>query len=262
MKRFYIVIFMLTVGAYCAAQNSAKSGLTISLDEYFEADSTDATFVSLKAKPHYVNSSLQSKSLMIDNILSIRGRKLAYVYYDHKREIWGKDAANNLVRLDTIDLNSISELKMALGESQKLVKHPWFVYFGGQGMFNSDYLNLAFNVRAGFFLLSEKWDLALSQGFSLSSAGENETFNIPIGLSSKYYFPTTFKGQRISPYLGAGIAYSYMSDADIDEWQPDYSALAGVSWALGPGSLDLGLQYGKLSKFGISIGYTFFPWRK
>jgi hypothetical protein len=151
-----------------------------------------------------------------------------------------------------------------VGESQKLVKHPWFVYFGGQGMFNSDYLNLAFNARIGFFLLLDKWDLALSQGWNVSNTGEESitTINIPIGLSSKYYFPMTVKEQRISPYLGGGIAYSYMSDADTEEWQPDYSALAGLSWALGPGSLDLGLQYGKLSKFGISIGYTFFPWSK
>ncbi|MDR1169459.1 MAG: hypothetical protein LBK97_01325 [Prevotellaceae bacterium] len=267
MKRFYIVIFMLTVSAYCAAQNNGiGNGLAISFDRYFETDSTGAASIILNAKPDYVNMSKQSKLFVIDNLLSVRNRKLAYVYYNHKREIWGKDASNNLDLLDTIDLNSISELKTALRESQKLVKHPWFVYFGGQGMFNSDYLNLACNARVGFFLLLEKWDLALSQGWNISSAGENVTINIPIGLSSKYYFPTTIKGQRISPYLGGGIGYTYVSAYDsmseTEELQTDLSALAGVSWALGPGSLDVGLQYGKVSKFGISIGYTFFPWRK
>jgi opacity protein-like surface antigen len=274
MKRFYTVIFMLMIGSYCAAQNnSIGNELARQFDKYFEMDSISATFISLKAKPAYVNTSVQIKSL-IDNLLSIQNRKLAYVRYAHKRDIWGRNAANTLVLLDSIDLNNnnSSELRTAASESQKLVKHPWFIYFGGQGMFNSDYVNVAFNVRAGFFLLLNKWDLALSHGLNVSDTGEGGalTINVPIGLSSKYYFPTTIKSQRISPYLGAGIAYAYVRTDNYisehynteEEWQPDYSALAGLSWALGPGSLDLGLQYGKLSKFGVSIGYTFFPWRK
>jgi outer membrane protein W len=110
----------------------------------------------------------------------------------------------------------------------------------------------------------DKWDLALS----LALSEDDIEVNIPIGLSSKYYFPTTIKGERISPYLGGSIGYTYvsaydsMSDTETSGWQADNSILAGVSWALGPGSLDVGVEYSKVSNFAVTVGYTFFPWRK
>jgi opacity protein-like surface antigen len=265
MKRLYIIIFALIAGHYCAAQQSGQNELAISFNNYFESDSTTETSVNLNAKQGYIDASMQTKQFIIDNILSMRGKKVAYVSYGHKREIWGKDATQTLKLLDAIDMNS-SNLNEVVKESQKLIRHPWFFYFGGQGMFNSEYLNFSFNARIGFFLLLDKWDLALSQGLNISGAEDNITTNISIGLSSKYYFPMTIKGQRISPYLGGGIGYAYvsaydsMSDTDTEELQADYSVLAGVSWALGPGSLDAGIQYGKVSDFVITIGYTFFPW--
>jgi opacity protein-like surface antigen len=270
MKRIYIIMFVLTIGHHCSAQQSGQNEWGISFNNYFEVDSTSEASVNLYAKPYYINTSWQSKLFVIDNILSMREKKVVYVSYGHKREIWGKDARQTVRLLDTLDMNTI-RLKDAVQGSQKLIRHPMFFYFGGQSMLNSDYLNFSFNVRMGFFLLLNKWDLALSQGLNISDTGEGgtTTINVPIGLSSKYYFPKTIKGQRISPYLGGGIGYayvhteSYVSDYNTEEeWQPDYSALAGVSWALGPGSLDIGIQYGKVSKFGISIGYTFFPGRK
>jgi opacity protein-like surface antigen len=265
MKRFYIIIFALAAGHYCAAQQSGQNEWAISFNNYFESDSTTETSVNLYAKQGYIDASMQTKQFIIDNILSMRNKKVAYVSYGHKREIWGKDATQTIRLLDTLDMNS-NNLKEVVKESQRLVKHPWFFYFGGQGMFNSDYLNFSFNARIGFFLLLNKWDLALSQGLNAGEAGENNMVNISIGLSSKYYFPMTVKGQRISPYLGGGIGYTYvsaydsMSDAETNGWQADYSVLAGVSWALGPGSLDVGIQYGEVSKFAITAGYTFFPW--
>jgi hypothetical protein len=259
MKRFYIVILMLVIGRHCVAQGN--NSLVISLDEYFETDSISATSVHLTAKPYYINMSMQSKTFVIDNILSLRNKKIAYVRYGHKREIWGKNASNTTILLDNIDLNN-SILRKPETESQKLLKHPWFLYFGGQGTFNPQYTNISSDARAGFFLLLNRWDLALSLGWSIMDSGENFMANMPIGLSSKYYFPMTFKDQRISPYFGGGIGYTYMENDNSTEWQFDLSALAGISWAVGPGSLDLGLQYGKVSKFGVTIGYTFFPWGK
>jgi hypothetical protein len=267
MKRFYIIIFALAIGHYCSAQENGQNEWAILFNRYFESDSTTETSVNLYAKQGYIDASTQTKQLIIDNILSSKNRKVAFIYYGDRREIWGKDATQTVKLLDTLDINS-SNLGEVMKESQKLVKHPMFFYFGGQGMFNSGYINLSLNARIGFFLLLNKWDLALSQGWYISDSEENSTISIPIGLSSKYYFPTTIKGERISPYLGGGIGYSYMNvytsevDTYAEEWQPDYSVLTGVSWALGPGSLDVGLQIGKVSNFAITVGYTFFPWRK
>jgi hypothetical protein len=261
-KRFYAIIFALVAGHYCAAQQSGQNEWAISFSNYFESDSTTKISVNLYAKPYYMSASWQSKSFVIDNIMSMRNKKVAYVSYGHRREVWGKDATQTVRLLDTLDMSS-SNLKEVVKESQKLIRHPWFFNFGGQGMFSSEYLNLSSNARIGFFLLLDKWDLALSQGWSVSGNIEEEVISgFFTGLSSKYYFPmtisTTIGKQRISPYLGGGISYAY--DDSMEEWQIDLSALAGVSWALGPGSLDIGIQYGKVSKFALTAGYTFFPW--
>jgi hypothetical protein len=185
---------------------------------------------------------------------------VAFVSYGHKREIWGKDATQTVKLLDSLDLNNSHNLEDVVAESQRLVKHPWFVYFGGQTMFSTETFMLSLNSRIGFFLLLNRWDMALStaMNYSYIDDGDNNTFYIPIGLTSKYYFPMTVKKQRISPYVGGGI--EYVLDGNEGEEQFNFPVLAGVSWALGPGSFDLGIQYGKVSKFGINIGYTFFPW--
>jgi hypothetical protein len=189
----------------------------------------------------------------------MRKKKVAYVSYGHKREIWGKDATQTVKLLDTLDMNN-SNLKEIMKESQRLIRHPWFFYFGGQSMFTTENINIAFNVRGGCFLLMNRWDVALSlaMNYAYNNGDDNNIFHIPIGLASKYYFPMTVKKQRISPYLGIGI--DYVLDGNAGEEQINLSALAGVSWALGPGSLDVGIQYGKVSKFALTAGYTFFPW--
>jgi hypothetical protein len=192
----------------------------------------------------------------------MRNKKVAYISYGHKREIWGKDATNTLILLDTIDLNH-SDVRKVVKESQKLIKHPWFVYFGGQGNFNSETFNLMLSVRIGFFLLKDCWDLALSETFSASEIGTTSE----LGILSKVYYP--IRKYKISPYIGAGLSFVYtgydngQEGLDFDYIEDTYwnsTLLLGVNWYIAPGSLDIGIQYGKVSKFAITIGYTFFPW--
>ncbi|MDR1348794.1 MAG: hypothetical protein LBJ63_10320 [Prevotellaceae bacterium] len=261
MKKFYIIILALAVGHYCTAQQSGQNELVIPFNNYFESDSTTETSVNLNAKQGYIDASMQTKQFIIDNVLSSRNRKVAFISYGDIREIWGKDAYGNTVLLDSINMNS-SNFGKIRENSQKLIKHPWFFYFGGQGMYTPETSgNIAFNARVGFFLLLNKWDLALSLSLShTTNHGGDDMGYIPIGLTSKYYFPMTVKKQRISPYLGGGI--EYVADITNGEKQINFPILAGVSWALGPGSLDVGVQYGKTSKFTATAGYTFFPWRK
>jgi hypothetical protein len=254
MKRLYIIIFALIAGHYCAAQQSGQNDWTISFNNYFESDSTSETSVNLYAKPYYSNTSWQSKSFVIDNILSMRNKKVAYVSYGHKREIWGKDATQTVRLLDTLDMNS-NNLKGIERESQKLIKHPWFFYFGGQSNFNSETFSLMLSARIGFFLLKDRWDLALSETFSVSETGATSE----LGILSKVYYP--IKKYKISPYIGTGLSLVYTGYDNGQEytentyWAP--TLLWGISWYVGHGSLDVGMQYGKTSKFAVTVGYTF-----
>jgi hypothetical protein len=254
MKKFYILIFALIIGHYCVAQQSGQNEWTLSFNNYFESDSTSKTSVNLYAKPYYINTSWQSKSFVIDNILSMRNRKVAYVSYGDKREIWGKDAAQTVKLLDTLDMNSRNLKDVVMG-SQKLIKHPWFFYFGGQSNFNSETFSLILSARVGFFLLKDRWDLALSGSFS----GSDTNVTLESGILSKVYYP--IKKYKISPYVGAGLSLVYTEyNNGVDYTSDTYWAptlLWGISWYVGPGSLDLGMQYGKISKFAMTVGYTF-----
>jgi hypothetical protein len=187
----------------------------------------------------------------------MRNKKVAYVSYGHKREIWGKDATQTVKLLDTLDMNS-NNLKSVKRESQKLIKHPWFFYFGGQSNFNSETFSLMSSARIGFFLLKDCWDLALSETLSVSETGATSES----GILSKVYYP--IKKYKISPYIGAGLSLVYTGYDNGQEYiENTYwtsMLLWGISCYVGPGSLDIGMQYGKTSEFAVTVGYTFFPW--
>ncbi|MDR1883463.1 MAG: hypothetical protein LBR26_11890 [Prevotella sp.] len=253
MKKLYTILLVLATGYCCSAQPAATDNPSF-LNGYFKSYTVGATSVHLYADSLYSMVSPQSKLLVIDNILIRLNKRIAFVSYGSKREIWGKDASNTVVVLDTLDMNRV-HLERTIDNAQKLIKHPWFFYYGGQGMFSKDAGSFSANLRVGSFLLLDRWDIALSQSFNVGS----ETASLSTGIMSKYYFPMEIKQQRIAPYLGSGVSFMY--DDSGGSGQFNFSILAGVSWALGPGSLDTGLQYGNASGFSATVGYTFFPWR-
>ena len=74
---------------------------------------------------------------------------------------------------------------------------------------------------------------------------------------SKVYFPV--RKYNISPYVGLGISYAVTYDENwtltTSSWNiPLY---LGISWYVGPGSLDLGFQISDNTAF--MVGYTFSP---
>jgi hypothetical protein len=73
-----------------------------------------------------------------------------------------------------------------------------------------------------------------------------------IGLASKFYYP--IKKHNISPSLGAELAVTIPAEGEI-AFTP--YLLAGVSWYVGPGSLDAGLRIGSSSM--LMFGYTLIP---
>jgi len=156
--------------------------------------------------------------------------------------------------LDTWDLNN----PYAKTEQRLLqtTKHQWFVYAGGNANFNADDFNLFFNARSGCFLWKNIWDLAAT-----SSIGVNDVSSFSIGLMSRVHYPITVKEKYyISPYVGLGVSYILLGSESIC----DIPIYTGISWFIGPGSLDLGCQFsnnitpaGYAFNYTITLGYTF-----
>lgn len=115
-------------------------------------------------------------------------------------------------------------------------------------------INGALNARLGFFLLRNRWDLAASVTEQLSGniEDENPSMLTSVGLASKFYFP--MKKHNLSPNLGAELAVTIPAEG-VMSFTPSF--LAGVSWYVGPGSLDAGLRIGSSSM--LMLGYTLIP---
>ena len=262
MKHFYITIILLLAGyCDCHAQNSYN--FSISFNDYFERLSDD-THLNLYAKAAYETLPMEEKTLILRKVFATQKKdKFIVVHYKNQREVWYKDASGKPILLDAVDLD-IDAQKILESKTERLVKHPLFMYWGGQGSFTSDEFNLYSSSRIGFFLLANRWDLALSPMFSITS--DDQTFGI--GLVSKFYLPIEkyeeryiflkkLRNKRIYPYVGGGITRTISATEGGAVWTTDLFVLTGVNWYFGPGSFDIGLQYGNMSKFTVMVGYVF-----
>lgn len=64
---------------------------------------------------------------------------------------------------------------------------------------------------------------------------------------------------RLSPYIGleGGYYANFFQKTRTDSW--NINGLIGISWLIGPGSLDFGIQSGRQEYFAATIGYSFCP---
>lgn len=216
----------------------------------------------------YAAMDQNKKSVILVIALKNWAGDIVFVHSGYIREIWKKDQQTGTVALiGHWDLNNAEMYKYLPKTLQTTKYHPWFFYVGGQTHFNSDNLSLMLSTRIGAFLFKDRWDLAISASVSISESELQEIYNIEIGPVSKLYFP--IRKYNISPYIGGGVAYVY-SGFNMDTSAIDYGlsdigssttnywrtmALLGISWYVGPGSLDVGTQFGDY--FSLTLGYTF-----
>ena len=267
MKKIYILILACVIGQSVFAQNnveSFKQMISAHYDNYFEKAELQNGHIWLYATNDFLAMPAEKKQMLLETIFAKWESGLIIISYGYQRELWKKDSAkNSMSKIDNWNMNSMTFVKVSEDrQSQRLGLYSWFVNFGGQLSWISGddpNVNLGFSSRVGSFLLKNKWDLALSNSFSI--AGDVLTFEM--GPTSRVYFP--IKEKKINPYVGLGLSYvwtdTYIFDGYNDEyivstsWNP--SLLLGVSYFIGPGSLDFGLQISE--NFSATIGYTFMP---
>lgn len=264
MKRAYIIIIVLLTGTSFLkgqVQNTEfetfKSDVSTKFREYFsDAGKDQSGQFRLTATLNYSQMSASKRKDVMSSLLRSRPATLVIVHLGSQRELWAWNSeAGNAGQLDAWDLNPAPATSSAEEAQPEIAKHPWFFYIGGaQQMDSNKNLNGALNVRVGFFLLRDKMDLAVSLSELLSGnlEAESASMTTSIGLASKYYL--VIKNSRMRPNLGAELAVSIPSGGST-ALTP--SALAGISWFVGPGCFDAGLRVGSSSM--LLFGYTFIP---
>ena len=242
MKKIYIIIVFL----------GTMSGYSQDTTYFYSIENGKNGTLVIHAKTAYQNLSVEERENIIYQSFNGMAFDFLQVYYGSKRELWKKDQ-NSLSLLDSMDMNNPDLRKYIVAKQGKLTAYPIFIYVGAQGSFNYNMYNFYYNFRFETFLLKNHWDAA----FSLSLGLNDGNFSVNIGGASKYYFPFKIKTHNLSVYAGLQASYIYNDGSEYPSHDWDVSGMIGMSWYVGPGSLDFGIQSGKVSNFTTTIGYTF-----
>jgi len=266
MKRVYLFLaFIIFISEQAFSQNGPdmlsqfRTEILPQYHAYFKsAELNQSGQLVLLADTPYLSLTRDEKKSLMDKLSKSWQGSLIIVSHDGKNELWSwNNDTSKSIQLDSWDLNAASVQKPVTETLSKTALHPWFVYVGGLWQYNSSrYLTVALNSRIGFYLLRNRVDFAwtLSFGGSGYDTAKINT-NLSYGVMSKVYFP--IKKVRISPNVGVSLENNVYYTEGQSTSSASASALAGISWFVGKGSLDLEFKYGK--EFTTMIGYTFYP---
>ena len=183
------------------------------------------------------------------------------VRFKYTREIWIiREGVASLV--SSMDIENFDPFRWQKFTDQVYSKCDFFTYYGLSMDFNLSHFAISFSGRTGCFFFKRFWDLSVNYSYSISTFGSMNTSALSISLMTKFYpfFKTTvFLNHHISPYVGVEGGYyaTFVDRKRNDSW--DLNGHIGVSWQVGPGSLDFGIQSGRQNLFAATIGYSFCP---
>lgn len=264
MKQLQTLLVTILLGTQLAfAQSSVKleSFRDKVLPQYStffnQALLTENGRLNLTAVDKYILLPADSKKGVMLNITNAWRDSLVVVHYGSKSELWGWNTSTGARLLDEWDSALPPAAYLPAAKAPDMILHPWFVYLGGQLMFDSQKnINISLNTRLGFFLLLNRWDLATTLSAGLS--GNADAAGTPysnIGVMSRVHFP--IKKSGISPNIGGEISLASFGDT-----QPAFtpSLVLGISWFVGFGRLDIGIKIGDITS-GTG-GYSMYPGMK
>lgn len=138
-------------------------------------------------------------------------------------------------------------------ELKRKGKTKVFYYVGGMLNGGNGSTSYSLNLRSGTYLYENLLDasVTLNLGGNKPEEGESQ-FTGDVGIDSRAYLPFRIKDVNLAPYAGAGVSWSFAPESYFE-----LRLLAGGCWFVGPGSFDIGLQYGTKSDFSLTLGYTF-----
>lgn len=264
MKKLFILL-LLVVPSFMMSKAQPASGkletfrtqVLPAYSTYFgSADLTEGGHLHLTALDSYIQLSPSARKSVMDNLLKSWQEPLVMVSYGSVNELWGRDTDGvRSLLLDSWDSNPrVPESKPA---TTKTPAHPWFCYAGYHFQYDSEKnINLALNTRIGFFLLLNRWDLAVTfTGSAFGNVDADPAVKASLGLMSRVYFP--IPELKISPNIGGNLAWESIIVNDEITKKATPSLLTGISWFVGPGSFDIGVTINKEPT--VMVGYTFVP---
>lgn len=170
---------------------------------------------------------------------------------DQQRELW-VNTGNGVGMIERWNNDSLQIERYLPLELKRQGFTKVFYYVGGMLNGGKGYLNISTNLRFGTYLYKNLVDASITMNIGTNRTDEESKFAGDLGIDSRVYLPFRIKKINLAPYAGAGISWSFAPESYFEA-----RFLAGGCWFVGPGSFDIGLQYGIESGFGATLGYTF-----
>ena len=207
----------------------------------------------LMTNSDYESLSTMQKQNVLDKVAQ------EFVGYDitvygggQQRELW-LNYGNGLKMIERWNNDSLKIEDYLPLELKRQGKTKVFYYVGGMLNGGNGSTSYSLNLRGGTYLYENLLDASVTLNIGGNKPEEGESqFTGDVGIDSRAYLPFRIKDVNLAPYAGAGISWSFAPESYFE-----LRLLAGGCWFVGPGSFDIGLQYGTKSDFALTLGYTF-----
>ncbi|MBR3987296.1 MAG: hypothetical protein IKK04_09080 [Bacteroidales bacterium] len=257
MKKTKILCLLIMAVLMCgtaAAQNRKYKSLNDStVVKYMRGGYVKDGKLLLMASDAYSSLDLNQKKEVLNKIARDFPNLDITVYANgHRREVWIAGASVIPIEQwdnDDLQLENYQPLELKRSGDSKV-----FYYVGGSFNKGENYSNGSLNLRGGTYLYKNTLDISATLGIGYVGMSDTSHFSGNIGIDSRYYLPYKPKAINLSPYAGAGVAWTFAPSAYFE-----LRMLAGCCWFIGQGSLDFGLQYGIKSGVTFNVGFTFRP---
>lgn len=206
----------------------------------------------LVANGDYLNLTLDQRREVIEQVANVFPNYDIQMHLgEQKRELWIATEDDflyfGLWDNDSLQLDDYNRLEL-----NRQGRTKFFCYVGGAMSGTRKNGDGSLSIRGGSYLFKDILDASATLNVGYTITGRKVQFASDISLASRVYWPLQIKSIRLAPNIGAGISW-IMAPKKYFEFQ----ILAGTSWFVGSGSVDLGMQYGIKRGFSLSIGYTF-----
>lgn len=253
MRKIFLLIILLTT-IVSAIQAQVENEVVVDhevLNQLFYNGELKDSILTLKARHGYAELDDENKTKAITLFMQ-RFNVCNVVVHSSKGqcELW-QNRKGDAVLIDTWNSNSLDIDNYIRKEDRSKKYGRWFYYVGGSFNGTKESSTGSLNLRGGSFLYKDIIDAAATFNLGYSKV-VSASFAGDLGLSSRAYWP--IRKLSLSPYLGVGISWSFAPSMYFE-----FQAFTGVSWFVGPGSLDVGFRYGIKSSWAITIGYSFHP---
>lgn len=248
--RHNIILFLIAM--FVAAQLAHAEDTPVRTNEeaaafFSKANVLDSTLI-LVAKEKFTKSDSNVQTQILQYMLDLSGTRRAVVESDSISSVWFPSNGALTFNEWNTARNQIGQYNYA--QVDRLGDDKWFFTVGGELSFSS-ITTVGINGRVGTYLWKRFLDAGLGFNVGYSNGAGRDGWDVSANLTSRLYFTRFFSKLPLSPFVGVGFGFVFCPDAGFDPL-----STAGFNWYLRKGAIDVAVQYGKSSDFGITAGYT------